>query len=258
MVTLRAALCHIRLKGRELRNEKRGARGLYYLTVCLLLAACSASVPPTRIHQPMTATPASRNVVAPADGSIYHAGINERPLFEDRRARNVGDILTINVVESTSGSRKASDGSTSANAINAATPNVTVGAAGAAAGALSKLLLKPFNMTSSNSNKSSTTGTGAASETLTGTIAVTVIEVLPNGNLLVSGEKQVALNSSDEYIRFSGVVNPVSISNLNVVQSTQVADAHLEYKNAGAMNQFMNDSQSLGFLGRFFMSVLPF
>jgi flagellar L-ring protein precursor FlgH len=208
----------------------------------------------------MTAKPPSQAVVAPADGAIYHAGINERPLFEDRRARNVGDILTINVVENTTGSRKASDGSTSANAINAATPNVTVGSAGTtgAAGALSKLLLKPFNVTSSNSNKSSTTGTGAASETLTGTIAVTVIEVLANGNLLVSGEKQVGLNSSDEFIRFSGVVNPVSISNLNVVQSTQVADAHLEYKNAGAMNQFMNDSQSMGFLGRFFMSVLPF
>lgn len=240
-----------------MRNEKWGARGLCYLASCLLLVGCSAAVPPTRIHQPMTAIPVSQNVVVPADGSIYHAGISERPLFEDRRARNVGDILTINVVESTSGSRKASDGTTSANAINAATPNVTVGSAGAA-GALSKLLLKPFNVTSSNSNKSSTTGTGAASETLTGTIAVTVVEVLANGNLLVSGEKQVALNTSDEYIRFSGVVNPVSISNLNVVQSTQVADAHLEYKNAGAMNQFMNDSQSLGFLGRFFMSVLPF
>lgn len=228
-------------------------RGLCYLASCIVLAGCSATVPPTRIHQPMTAKPVSQRVVAPADGAIYHAGINERPLFEDRRARNVGDILTINVAESTSGSRKSSDGSTSANAINAATPTVSVGAT-----ALSRLLLKPFNMTSSNSNKSSTTGTGAASETLTGTIAVTVVEVLANGNLLVSGEKQVALNSSDEYIRFSGVVNPISISNLNVVQSNQVADAHLEYKNAGAMNQFINDSQSLGFLGRFFMSVLPF
>lgn len=222
-----------------------------FLVCCLLLAGCSTSTPPTRIHQPMTAKPVNRAVVVPADGAIYHAGVNERPLFEDRRARNVGDILTINIVESTSGSRKASDGSTSANSINASTPTATVGP-------LAKLLLKAFNVSSSNSNKTSTTGTGAASETLTGTIAVTVVEVLANGNLLVSGEKQVALNSSDEFIRFSGVVNPIQISNLNVVQSTQVADAHLEYKNAGAMNTFMNDTQSMGFLGRFFMSVLPF
>ncbi len=217
----------------------------------LLLAACSANTPPTRIQQPMTARPVSQVVVAPADGAIYHAGINERPLFEDRRARNVGDILTINIVESTSGTRKASDGSSSANSITAATPTATVGP-------LAKLLLKAFNVSSSSSNKTSTTGSGAASETLTGTIAVTVIEVLANGNLLVSGEKQVALNSSDEFIRFSGVVNPIQISNLNVVQSNQVADAHIEYKNAGAMNSFMNDTQSMGFLGRFFMSVLPF
>lgn len=226
---------------------QRGVVGFLFV----VLSACSASTPPTRIHQPMTAKPADRTVVVPADGAIYHAGVNERPLFEDRRARNVGDILTINIVESTSGSRKASDGSTSANSITAATPTATVGP-------LAKLLLKAFNVSSSSSNKTSTTGTGAASETLTGTIAVTVIEVMANGNLLVSGEKQVGLNSSDEFIRFSGVVNPIQISNLNVVQSTQVADAHLEYKNAGAMNNFMNDSQSLGFLGRFFMSVLPF
>jgi flagellar L-ring protein precursor FlgH len=199
----------------------------------------------------MTAEPESRVAVVPADGAIYHAGINDRPLLEDRRARNVGDILTINIVESTTGSRKASDGTTSANAVTASTPSVTVGP-------LAKMLMKAFNVNSSNSNKSSSTGTGAASETLTGTIAVTVIKVLANGNLKVSGEKQVALNSSDEFIRFSGVVNPISISSLNVVQSTQVADAHLEYKNAGEMNKFMNDAQSAGFLGRFFLSVLPF
>lgn len=239
-----------RLKGRELRNEKRGV--LRCMAVCLLLlTGCNTTTPSTRIHQPMTAKPVSQVVVLPSDGAIYHAGINERPMFEDRHARNVGDLLTINIVESTTGSRKASDGSSSANAINAATPTVSTGP-------LVKLLLKAFNVSSSNSNKSSTTGTGAASESLTGTIAVTVIEVMPNGNMLVSGEKQVSLNSSDEFIRFSGVVNPISISSLNVVQSTQVADAHIEYKNAGAMNQFMNDTESLGFLGRFFMSVLPF
>lgn len=220
------------------------------LCTLFLLAGC-ASEPPTRIQHPMTAKPVSRVVVAPADGAIYHAGINERPLFEDRRARNVGDILTINIVEKTTGNRKTSAGTTSANSVNAATPSVSVGP-------LSKLLLKAFSITSSNSNKSSNTGTGAASEDMTGVISVTVIEVMANGNMLVSGEKQVALNASDEFIRFSGVVNPLDISNLNVVQSTRVADAHIEYKNAGAMNELANDAQTLGFLGRFFLSVLPF
>lgn len=216
----------------------------------LVLAGC-ATKPSTSIHQPMTAKPAANRVATPADGAIFHAGINERPLFEDKRARNVGDILTINIVEKTTGNRKSSNGSSAANNISAATPSVTTGP-------LSKLLLKAFSLTSSSNNKTTTTGAGSASEDLTGTISVTVIELLANGNLLVSGEKQVSLNQSDEFIRFSGVVNPTTITGANVVQSTQVADAHIEYKSAGALNEVMNDAQTLGFLGRFFMSVLPF
>jgi len=225
-------------------------RTVFLIGLLLGLVGC-VSNPPTSIHQPMTAKPVENKVVAPADGAIFHAGINERPLFEDKHARNIGDILTINIVEKTAGNRKSSGTSTSANSITAATPSVTVGP-------LAQLLLKAFSVTSSSSNKAATTGAGAASEDLTGMISVTVTQVLANGNLLVSGEKQVSLNQSDEFIRFSGVVNPTTISNLNTVQSTQVADAHIEYKSAGAMNEFINDTQSLGFLGRFFLSVLPF
>lgn len=224
-----------------------------FILLGLLLAGCAIQQPSTSIHQPMTAKPAANKSVAAVDGAIFHAGSNERPLFEDKRARNVGDILTINIVEKTTGNRKMSGSSSTANSINAGTPSVSQGA-----GALAKLLLKPISATSSSSNKTAGADAGALSEDLTGTISVTVIEVLANGNLLVSGEKQVGLNQSDEFIRFSGVVNPTTISNLNAVQSTQVADAHLEYKNAGAMNEVINDTQSLGFLGRFFMSVLPF
>ncbi len=235
-----------------MNQDKKSMDGSRYLVwgVCFLMLGC-ASKPPTSIHQPMTAKPEIRTVVAPADGAIFHAGINEHPLFEDRRARNVGDILTINIVEKTTGNRKSSSASNSAASIADTTPAVTVGP-------LSKLLLKAFSINSSSSNKSSSTAAGSGSEDLTGTIAVTVIEVLANGNLLVSGEKQVALNESDEFIRFSGVVNPIQISSLNAVQSSQVADAHIEYKRAGAMSEVMNDAQTLGFLGRFFLSVLPF
>lgn len=230
--------------------ELREKNWCFWLTLfCFLVTGCSTT-PSTRIHQPMTVKPVRKQVVTPMDGAIYHIGINERPLFEDRRARNLGDILTINIVEKTSGNLKNSAGSTSANSINASTPSITTG--------LLATMLKPISVNSNSSNKSANTGAGSASQDLTGSISVTVIEVLANGYLLVSGEKQVALNQSDEFIRFSGVVNPISISNLNVVQSTQVADAHIEFKSAGAMSEVMNDARSLGFLGRFFMSVLPF
>jgi len=207
----------------------------------LCLAGCSMT-PPTRVQQPMTARPVDRQVEVPADGAIFHAGIDQHPLFEDRRARNVGDTLTIYIQENTTGARKSSGATSTSNNINANLPSI----------------FNALPLTSSSSGKTATTGAGAASVDLTGTISVTVIKVLSNGNLLVSGEKQVSLNNSDEYIRFSGVVNPISISNVNTVSSTLVADAHLEYKNAGAMSEVINDAKSLGFLGRFFQSVLPF
>jgi flagellar L-ring protein precursor FlgH len=220
------------------------------VALILGLAGCGDMKPPTSVHQPMTAKPDDKQVVLPADGAIFHAGINDRPLFEDKRARNVGDILTINIVEKTTGDRKTSAGNSTANSMNANMPTVT-------SGPLAQLA-KAFPISSSSSSKTAFTGAGAASVDLSGTITVTVIEVLANGNMLVSGEEQVALNQSDEFIRFSGVVNPTSISSSNIVSSTQVADAHIEYKNAGAMNEFINDAKSLGFLGRFFQSVLPF
>jgi len=213
----------------------------FLVGLLLSLAGCSMT-PPTRVQQPMTARPVDRQVAVPADGAIFHAGIDQHPLFEDRRARNVGDTLTIYIQENTNGARKSSGATSTANNINANLPSI----------------FNALPLTSSSSGKSATTGAGAASVDLTGTISVTVIKVFSNGNLLVSGEKQVSLNNSDEYIRFSGVVNPVSISNVNTVSSTLVADAHLEYKNAGAMSEVINDAKSLGFLGRFFQSVLPF
>jgi len=221
----------------------------FLVALLLGMAGCSMT-PPTRIHQPMTARPVDKQVVVPADGAIFHAGINDRQLFEDKRARNVGDTLIIYITERTTGNRKSSGATSSANNINANLPTVT-------SSPLARLA-KAFPISSSSSSKTATTGAGAASEDLTGTIAVTVTEVLSNGNLLVSGEEQVSLNQSDEYIRFSGVINPTSITNANTVSSTQVADAHIEYKNAGAMSEVINDAKSLGFLGRFFQSVLPF
>ncbi|HZW25682.1 MAG TPA: flagellar basal body L-ring protein FlgH [Gallionella sp.] len=221
-----------------------------FIGVLFALAGCVAN-PPSNVHQPMTAKPVAQAPAVYSDGAIFHAGANERPLFEDRRARNVGDILTINIVEKTTANRQNSASSSAKNSVNATTPSVTVGP-------LAKLLLKAFSVTSASDNSSSATGAGSASEDLTGTITVTVIEVLANGNMLVSGEKQVGINNSDEYIRFSGVVNPITITAANTVQSPQVADARIEYRSGGAMREVVNDAQTLGFLGRFFLSVLPF
>ena len=83
---------------------------------------------------------------------------------------------------------------------------------------------------------------------------MTVIEVLANGNLLVSGEKQVAIGDNTEYIRVSGIVNPYYINSANTISSSQVADTRIEYKERGVISE----AQVMGWLARFFLSVLPF
>ncbi|HFT5023029.1 TPA: flagellar hook-basal body complex protein [Shigella flexneri] len=93
----------------------------------------------------------------------------------------------------------------------------------------------------------------SASNTFSGTLTVTVDQVLVNGNLHVVGEKQIAINQGTEFIRFSGVVNPRTISGSNTVPSTQVADARIEYVGNG----YINEAQNMGWLQRFFLNLSP-
>jgi flagellar L-ring protein precursor FlgH len=82
---------------------------------------------------------------------------------------------------------------------------------------------------------------------------VTVVDVLENGNLVVSGEKQVAFDRGTEFVRFSGVVNPDTIMLGNVVPSTKVADARIEYRT----NSQLDAAQVASILARFFLSFSP-
>jgi len=213
------------------------------LTLTLVGCAALESTPPTAIHQPMSATPQRRADFAPADGSIFQATAT-RPLVEDRRARLVGDTITINLDENTS-AQKASNASASRGSSISGGINT-----------LNKLPLKNLAGLSMDAGTDSSfdgSGAAAANNVFSGTITVTVVEVYANGNLLVSGEKQIAINQGDEFIRFSGVVNPNYVTTSNTVQSTQVADARMEYKGSG----YINDSQVMGWLQRFFIALLP-
>lgn len=222
-----------------------------------VLAGCS-TVPPTNVHQPMSVRPQQVADRAAANGAIFQASYS-RPLFEDRRARNVGDVLTINIVETTSASKNVSSTAARSSSVSqtAATPTVLGYTPDP-----SKLWLSGItrganfdtNVNASGSQKFEGKGDSAQKNTLSGLISVTVIEVLPNGNLLVSGEKQMGINEGTEYVRFSGVVNPNTISAANTVPSTQVADARIEFKGRGEIDS----AQAMGWMTRFFLSVLPF
>ena len=209
-----------------------------------LLAGCVTMTPSTAVHQPMTVRPEARTAIAPANGSIYNVA-NSRPLFEDRRARFIGDTITINIAETTAAAKKSD---TKAERTDDRTMGVPT---------LSGLPFASFQgakLATNSETKFDSTGENTSSNNFYGALTVTVIDVYPNGNLLVSGEKQIGLKEGEEFVRFSGVVNPINITASNTVQSTQVADARIEYK----ANGFIDSAQVMGWLGRFFLTVLPF
>lgn len=227
------------------------------LLAALLLAGCNTD-PSTSVAQPMTVRPSPPAAHASNDGAIYHVA-DSRPLFEDRRARFVGDTITVNLTERTSATKSTSDSSDRSGSVDVSVPTPTI------LGLTPKRLplTPPFFTRGNNLDTSVTANSDISSENkessgssnnFTGAITVTVIEVLPNGNLMVSGEKQVAVNQRTEFIRLSGVVNPVNITAANTVNSTQLADARVESKG----KQSMDTAQVISMLSRFFIALLPF
>ncbi len=210
---------------------------LLLLAVCLVLTGCSIT-PETIIKKPSTAKAEPAPFTSPNSGTIYNA-YGYRPLFEDRRPRMVGDIITINITESTSatkdsGSSGSKDGSVDANV-----------------SALFGHKLPPSKFTSATKNAYDDKSAANASNVFSGTVTTTVIEVLPNGNLVVSGEKQVSFDKGTEFVRFSGVVNPDTVTQGNVVPSTKVADARIEYRT----NSKVDAAEVASMISRFFLSI---
>lgn len=205
-----------------------------------LLGGCATTAPIT--NQPMTARP-----VAPAPAAQSASLFSDstfRPLFEDARARRVGDVLMVVISESNSASKTSSTDASRKSSMSAAVPLIT---------GLPFKGLQGLSASATSDYSFSGAGDAAMTNAFSGNLTVTVVEVLSNGNLVVSGEKQVAINHGNEFVRFSGVVSPVHIV-ANAVRSAQVADAKLEFRQDGAFDA----AQTQGWLSRFFMSVSPF
>jgi flagellar L-ring protein precursor FlgH len=171
--------------------------------------------------------------------------VSFRPLFEDRRARYVGDTVTVVINESTTASK---------NAALSAARDASVSAGITSVQGLPGKSLQGTNLAGAAASKQDTKDSTTANNAFTGTITASVIDVLPNGNLVVSGEKQIGINGEIEKLRFSGVVNPVFIVNGNQVSSSTVADARIE---VGTHSE-VKPEQVIGSMARFFFSFLPF
>lgn len=226
--------------------DPHAARSAALALAALLLAGCQAlnHPPPVDIAQPTAVRVLPRAAPAENNGAIYQAG-QYRPLFEDYRARMVGDTLTVAIVERVSASQ---------------TSNSSVDKKGEMEGSVTALpmfSLNSFNRASAaGSSKNTFAGKGSTdtANNFNGTINATVIEVLPNGHLVIAGEKQIGVNANVDVLRFSGQVDPLMIQPGNVVASAQIANARIEHRGRGQAAE----AQGIGWLSRIFLSLAPF
>jgi flagellar L-ring protein precursor FlgH len=194
------------------------------------------------VTAPSDAAGAAAVVAAPA-GAIFRAD-RYRPLFEDHRARLPGDTLTVTITEKVSATQKSTS---------------TVDKSGALEAGITALpMVNPISfgrasVAATNSNTFSGKGTTENSNDFSGTITATVVKVLPNGHLVIAGEKQIGVNANVDVLRFSGQVDPRAIAPGNSVPSTAIANVRIEQRGRGQQAE----AQSMGWLSRFFLSLWP-
>ncbi len=222
---------------------------LTLLVGAAVLAGCSSMPKPAQVDfaeprlAPAPAQPATRS----ATGSLFQP-VTYRASFEDRRARQVGDTVTIRIVENVTASQKSTSTTNRTSSIDGsitAVPGFTFPGTqaenGTRIGAASK------------ADFSGKGGTEAAN-TFAGSITATVAEVLPNGHLVVTGEKQIGLNHNVDVLRFTGTVDPLAILPGSIVNSSQVANVRVESRGRGPQHE----AQTVGWLTRFFFNISPF
>jgi len=178
-------------------------------------------------------------------GSIYSD--NGVGLFPSGpTSKQVGDIINITMLETFSATKSSSAASSKADSFDVTLPtglpNILTG--GFEAGSL----------TSGTTQSFGGSGTASQSNTLTGSMSVTVMRVFTNGNLEIAGQKKLTLTNGDEYVRVRGIIRPQDISQDNVVLSSRIADAEITYIGAGQVG----DSVNQGWLSRGLRAISPF
>jgi flagellar L-ring protein precursor FlgH len=212
------------------------------LTACLLTSACGMEGGRPQVGFAPVLPPAPVQDVA-RNGAIYQQAAGYTALHEGTRARRVGDLVTVMLVESLDSSK-----STSANTGRSGAAGIDPPTAG---------LLSFLNPDALNAEaEASFNGQGNASQrsTLSGSITVTISEVRPNGTALVVGERRMQLSQGNEWVQLAGIMRLADVSAENRVLSTQIADAQIIYGGNGAIQQ----ASRPGWLSRFFNMVSPF
>lgn len=222
---------------------------LFIIAVAALVGACATA----RVEPDPTANIdfhpvyASNGLQAVSSGAVFNPA-GSYDLFMDMRARAVGDILTIALIEKTNAQKEQSTSTAKKSKTDTGTPII-------AGGPVTWNGKQILNNSIAGDRAFDGKADSSQSNSLIGNITVSVADRLPNGNLLVRGEKLININQGEEYIRLQGIVRPVDIGPDNTVASTKVADAKISYSARGALA----DSNRQGWLSRFFNSpIFPF
>lgn len=221
----------------------------YRLLIALLgfvLAGCQSIQQPMQDDPfyapkyPVSAAPAPQT-----SGSLF-ATSGYTSLYDDAVARRVGDIINVRLNEQTQSSKSASTSVKKDSSTSMGEPTILG----------KRISVPPLNALKLTEleNESDFSGSGDSdqSNSLSGNIAVTIAEVLPNGSFIVRGEKWMRLNQGDEFIRISGMIRPVDIDSKNSVDSTRIANARISYGGKGTIA----NSNEMGWLAKFFVSPL--
>ncbi|MDD0843887.1 flagellar basal body L-ring protein FlgH [Pseudomonas sp. Gutcm_11s] len=228
------------------------------LLASVVLSGCVAPAPKPDDPYYSPVLPRTPLPAAQSNGSIYQAGF-ETNLYDDRKAYRIGDIITITLSERTQASKSAGSDMSKNSTANLGLTSLFGGAVSLnnPNSGLNPLKTNDLSLDVGYSGTRATEGDSAAnqSNSLSGSITVTVAEVLPNGILAVRGEKWMTLNTGDELVRIAGMIRADDIATDNTVSSTRVANARITYSGTGAFA----DASQPGWFDRFFMSPLfPF
>lgn len=226
----------------------RGTRACYALSLLasalFALGGCVTAPPEPDYSATFPEAPPAATA---GNGAIYQAG-HDVALFENAVARRVGDTLTIRLNERTNASKSSS--TTTKKSTTATLPGPTIAGRPVTVNGVEVLAMGVDNEAEFDGQ-----GDSSQSNRLEGEVSVTVAQRLSNGNLLVRGQKWIAINQGREYVRIQGIVRPIDIDPDNSISSLKVADAMISYGAKGALA----DANSPGLLARFFnFAWLPF
>ena len=239
--------------------SRRGLRGMTYLTglrglsslkslvaavAALGLAGCETLSPKVDVVQPTQVRPVASAYVPASNGAIFQPTAY-RPLYESHRARMVGDIITIAISENVTAKAETTSSIEKKGSVDSAISGVPL---------LNLTQVAKLSAEGSSTNKFDGKGSTEAVNNFTGSITASVVEVLPNGHLIVAGEKQIGVGKNVDVLRFSGQIDPYTIQPGNSVRSSQVANVRVEQMGRGAQHE----AQGIGWLARFFLNIAPF